>query len=427
MSLKRSLPAIVILFTNALGATLVIPILPLLALESFGATVLQAILLESSYYGAKLLAAPILGRLSDQYGRRPILILSQAGTFFSFLLFIAALPIGQLIEQALPYSFINGGLLMLYLARMFDGATGGNTTVAKAYITDVTAQEDHAQAFGWLSATLGIGFVIGPAVGGLLASSWGLLSPFYAGAAVSAVALILAWLLLSETRPVDDKTFNKNTLPFWNSFKTVVRQPTFAKILIIGLLSTLCFAALSPTFVLYVNEVIFPGNVDPAEVSRFVGFLYTIVGLTLAITQIAFIKPLVTIVGEQRLVQISQIGMIFSFLLIPIARSPYLFLGLLVPFVIFYAILEPNLQALLAQTGPKEKQGESFGLYQSVLSVSDLLGPLWAGIVFQQISPQAVWWGAAVILLPAMAVAMFLRKPSSDSALKLREGLVQDG
>lgn len=427
MPFKRAFPAILILFTNALGATLVIPILPLLAVEMFGATILQAVLLESSYYAAKLIAAPVLGRLSDQHGRRPILLISQAGTLFSFLLFLSALPIGQLVEANWPAWGISGGLLMLYIARIFDGATGGNTTVARAYITDVTSQENHAQAFGWLSATLGIGFVIGPAVGGLLAAQYGLLAPFYAGAAVSIIALILGWFLLNETLP-DPQSSSKipSNASFWLGVKSALQQPAFGKLLSIGFLSTLCFAALAPIFVLYVNDIFFPGDVDAASISSFVGFLYTVVGLTLAITQVGLIKPLVTFFGEIRLIQISQVGMIVSFLVIPLATSRWVFLGLLIPFVIFYAVLEPNLQALLAASAPVGKQGELFGIYQSVLSFSDLVGPLWAGIVFQQLSPQAVWWVAAAILLPAVGVAMLLRTKALVLILKTSKELAHE-
>lgn len=428
MPFKRSFPAILILFTNALGATLVIPILPLLAVDTFGATILQAVLLESSYYGAKLIAAPILGRFSDRHGRRPILLLSQAGTLLSFVLFLSALPVGRLIEGAVPAWGISGGLLMLYVARIFDGATGGNTTVARAYITDVTTRENHAQAFGWLSATLGIGFVIGPAAGGLLAGQFGLMAPFVAGTIVSAMALVLAWFLLNESRQVDpNSTKIKSNGSFIRGVRSALQQPAFGKLLSIGFLSTLCFAALAPIFVLYVNEVFFTGEIDAAAVSSFVGFLYTIVGITLAVTQAGLIKPLVAFFGEIRLIQISQIGMIVSFLLIPLATSRWIFLGLLIPFVLFYGVLEPNLQALLAASTPTGKQGELFGIYQSVLSFSDLLGPLWAGLVFQQISPQAVWWTAAVILVPAVAVAMLLRTRALILTLQSAKELVHEG
>lgn len=426
MPFKRSFPAILILFTNALGATLVIPILPLLAVEKFGATILQAVLLESSYYGAKLIAAPLLGRLSDRIGRRPVLILSQWGTFFSFLLFLSAFPAGRVVEGLWPTLGVSGGLLMLYAARIFDGFTGGNTTVARAYIADVNGQENQAQAFGWLSATLGIGFVIGPALGGIVASQFGLMAPFFLGAVVSAVALILAWFLLNESRPFLKNSVIIPSASFWQRVKISFRRPAFAKIILIGFLSTLCFSALSPIFVLYVNEVFFPGAVNAAEVSRFVGFLYTAVGLTLAITQIGLIKPLVNFFGEIRLIQISQFGMIVSFVIIPLIKTPWMFLLILIPFVIFYAVLEPNIQALLVLSGSPHNQGEVFGIYQSILSVSDLMGPLWAGLVFQQIAPQAVWFVAAVILLPALTLAVFLNTPSIILRLKMAKELAHE-
>ncbi|NIP44188.1 MAG: MFS transporter, partial [candidate division Zixibacteria bacterium] len=157
-----------IIFTNILGAGVIIPILPLYAEGQFQGSVFQITLLSSVFFGAQFLAAPVLGRLSDQYGRRPVLILSQMGTVFAFLLFILAGPLGGLIDSLGLNLPLTGGMVMLFIARTLDGITGGNITTAQAYVSDITTDEQRAQGLGYLQAAFGVGFIFGPAFGGVL-------------------------------------------------------------------------------------------------------------------------------------------------------------------------------------------------------------------------------------------------------------------
>ncbi len=180
MDRKRLFPILLIVFTNILGAGVILPILPLYAEGQFGGSILQITLLSTSFFAAQFLAAPWLGRLSDRYGRRPVLIVSQIGTVAAFILFILAGPLGQVINSwglALPMS---GGMIMLYLARTLDGITGGNITTAQAYVTDVTPEEHRAQGLGLVQAAFGAGFIFGPAFGGVLANL-GPVAPFDRG------------------------------------------------------------------------------------------------------------------------------------------------------------------------------------------------------------------------------------------------------
>ena len=177
MNTRRLLPIFVIVFTNILGAGVILPILPLVAEGQFGATALQATMLASAYFAAQFIAAPWLGRLSDRYGRRPVLIVSQIGTILSFVLFSLAAPLGEVLDSAGLTLAISGGLIILYLARILDGITGGNITTAQAYITDVSTPETRAQSLGLISAAFSLGFIFGPAFGGLLAG-YSLVAPF---------------------------------------------------------------------------------------------------------------------------------------------------------------------------------------------------------------------------------------------------------
>src|SRR5687768_12444029 len=162
MDRRRLFPIILIVFTNILGAGVILPILPLYAEGRFAGTILQITMLSTLFFGAQFIAAPVLGRLSDQIGRRPVLILSQVGTVISFILFIVAGPVGTQIDALGLDLRISGGMLMLYIARILDGITGGNITTAQAYVSDITPQEHRAQALGLIQAAFGVGFIFGP-------------------------------------------------------------------------------------------------------------------------------------------------------------------------------------------------------------------------------------------------------------------------
>ncbi|TFH36314.1 MAG: MFS transporter, partial [Anaerolineales bacterium] len=150
---RRYIPLFLIVFIDLVGFGIVIPVLLLHAEESFGATDLQATGLLTAYSAGLVLAGPILGRLSDAYGRRRILLISQVGTFIGFIVLGLA-----------------NSLLLLYIGRIIDGLSGGNITTAQAYINDITNEGNRARGFGLISAAFGAGFVVGPALGGLVVS-----------------------------------------------------------------------------------------------------------------------------------------------------------------------------------------------------------------------------------------------------------------
>ncbi len=409
MNIKRLVPALVIVFANLIGATIILPILPLFAVDQLGGTPFQAVLLDTAYYGAKFIAAPFLGRWSDRYGRRPILIISQSGTIFSFVLFILALPLGRLIDDAGLSLGVSGGLLMLYVARLLDGATGGNTIIAQAYVSDITSDDDRTQALGLLAASLGVGFIFGPAVGGFLAARWGMMAPFFGGAVIAAAALMLTIALLQESLPVEKRAISRGKQR-QSAGRQALANPSFMLILTIGFIATLCFAAISPTFALYADRVLFAEISDAAIIYRNVGLMFTLMGLTAAITQGVLIKPLVKRLGERRLVVVGQLALLSASLLIPLTANPILFVVGLLPFVFGYGLTDPALQALITRFGQADARGQLLGTYQSALSLAYIVGPIWAGFVFQRLAPQAVWWGTAVLFIPAFLLSLTLAR-----------------
>jgi DHA1 family tetracycline resistance protein-like MFS transporter len=419
MDKKRLFPAVFVVFVNLWGATVILPILPLFVVEQLGGTVLQAVLLDSSYYGAKLLAAPVLGRLSDRYGRRPLLLLCQAGTTAAFLLFLAALPIADRLFAAGWPLAVHPALLLFYLARILDGITGGNSSIAQAYVTDITPEAQRTQALGLLAAALGVGFITGPAIGGVIAGWWGLNAPFVAAAVLAAAGVALSYFLLTESLPpaarmITPPTKQNANAPLWS--KTIRQQPNFVSLLFIGFAVTLCFAAISPTFSLYARQVLYADAPSPAPAGRFVGFMFMLMGVVMVIVQGVLLKPISRRWSEKPVLLGGTVLLLTAFAVIPLSATPWGTAVTLIPLAVAYSICEPTLQAAVSKAGSAAAQGLRLGVYASVLSGAYLIGPLWAGFLFSGLGPRALWWGCALFLLPATAVALHLTRRHHTAA-----------
>src|SRR5215470_8436084 len=204
MDKKRIAITFLIVLTNAIGATALLPMIPLYVEKQFGATPLQATLVIALYYAAQFLAGPWLGRLSDRFGRRPVLIVSQIGTIAAYLMIVFAVPVGASLERMGITFGINGGLLVIYLARILDGLTGGNVSVAEAYASDVSDEKSRTQALGLVGGANGLGHILGPAAAVLL-TGISLIAPIIAAVILSGVTLLLTIILLDETLTSDKR------------------------------------------------------------------------------------------------------------------------------------------------------------------------------------------------------------------------------
>jgi DHA1 family tetracycline resistance protein-like MFS transporter len=419
MDKKRIATLFLIVLMDTAGATAIVPLIPVYVLAQFHATPFQAGLLLAAYYAAQVLAAPWLGKLSDRFGRRPILLVSQAGTIVSYLLIVFALPLGALLDHAGAPLGIAGGLIVIFLARILDGVTGGNVSVAQAYASDISTPEERTRALGLVGGAFGLGFILGPALVGLLALlvPTTLLAPLLGAALVSGVTLLLTLLWLRE--PLHRSENKDMGAPPADGVPLVQVLRSLPVVLVLGtaLLMTSYMAALAGTFSMYSSRVLFAGQ-PAAVVVRNVGLIMTVLGLVQVLTQVFLLKPLVSRLGERKLVLLGSLLQLVSAVgLFTISELG----GVIVFVVVFalgYGISSPTLQSLMTSFGSERMAGRLLGVFQSVSSVAFILSMVWGTYVFDSVSPRAVFAVSAVLLALAVvgSVGILRHKPAREAA-----------
>ena len=398
MDLKGLYPILLIIFTNILGAGVIIPILPLYAEGTFHGSIIQITLLSSAFFGAQFLAAPVLGRLSDRYGRRPLLLLSQLGTVLAFMLFIFAAPLGNWLDglgAALP---ISGGMLILFAARILDGITGGNITIAQAYVSDITPEEHRAHGLGLLQGAFGAGFIFGPAFGGIL-SNYGQVAPFIGATIITTITLLLTFFTLKESLSEEERNENRDGTGMARiPWRNILRSPALLLILVIGFIGSLAFSSMPATFSLFADHVLFTDPQFPERVQLYIGLMFTFNGSMQVLTQLVLIKPLVRRFGERTLLLIGQASIALAFFGLAGSTSAILATLLFAPYAFGFGVSEPSMQSLVTRFGVRQARGYLLGLYQSSRSLALIVGPILAGYVYQTMSPRSVFQFAAMAM-----------------------------
>jgi len=371
-----------IVFVDVLGLGITIPVLPLFAKNELRAAAWQITTLTSVFFGAQFFASPFLGRLSDRVGRRPVLIISQAGTLT-----------GLLITGFAP------SMTYLYISRVIDGLTGGNFSVAQAYLSDITDEKNRARGLGLVNAAFGLGFVFGPAFGSLVASLYGPRVPFLIAAGVSLTTILLSTFLLPESLPPEKRKLggaSSAKSPRSRSIDLFL-VPAVVVILIIAFGSQFAFFSFQTVYVLWTERLVLP-TFSESEVQRVVGAILTLVGVCSIVTQFWLVGPLVRRLGEKKLVVGGNLARTGAFT--AMALSPTLpAVVLTIPFLsVGGGVALPALIALLTYASPPDRRGQTIGLHQSVAAMGSILGPLLSGFLFENVNPNAPMVAAAAAM-----------------------------
>ncbi len=387
---------VLIVLIDLLGFTVVMPLLAPFA-EQYGFREWQIGLLFSAYPLCQLVAGPILGRLSDRYGRRPLLIVSQAGTALSFLI------LG-----------LSRNFTVMLLARMLDGASGGNILVAQAYVADVTPPENRARGMGLIGMAFGLGFVLGPMLGGLLVGlpvpeAWRLRIPFLVAAGFSTLAWLLVWFYLPESLPKGSAAREGARVVSWRGLSDTMILPGVGQLVLLGFLSILAFASLEGTLALFLRRRM-EWN------ARSAAFAFAGLGLISAFVQGALIRRLVPRLGEPRLIVAGISTVAVGFAALALASSSLELAVSLVLVGIGQGLVSPSISGLLSRLTPRSEQGTVFGTLTSAQTLARMISYSTANVLLGQVSTSAPYWFGFAVYVASLAVALrFLSRVNMDA------------
>lgn len=372
-------PLLIVFLTvliDLIGFGIVLPILPLWA-EDFGASPTVIGLLTASYSLAQLVFAPFWGRLSDRVGRRPVILVTLAGSA------VSALLIG-----------LAGALWMLFLARILNGISGASYSTAQAYVADVTTREERAKGMGMIGAAFGLGFILGPAIGAGF-STIDRSAPFFAAAALSAANLAFAWMRLPEperrlgTGPVVGRV---------ELLRRALAQREVGSLVWLSFIATFAFTGMESTFALLGDRRFDYDAVD-------MGLLFAYVGVAAAVGQGFLVGKAVERHGEHRVMVGGLMGTAVGLALLAAAHNlPMLLVALLI-LGVASGLAFATVTALISQATPDDQQGGMLGVTASVSAAARIVGPLTAGALFDHLEPSAPLVLGAVLTAGCLLLA----------------------
>jgi DHA1 family tetracycline resistance protein-like MFS transporter len=376
-------------FIDLVGFGIVIPVLPLYA-KNFQASDAVVGLLLASYSGMQFVFAPILGRLSDRYGRRPILLFSILGTSLGFLVMGLA-----------------NTLWLLFIARIIDGATGGNISTAQAYIADVTLPEKRSSGMGLIGAAFGLGFIFGPALGGIL-SRISLGAPFLFASGLAASNAVALFFLLPESLASEHRT-KAGGRP---SMGEVFRESgswQLAAIMATYFFGTVAFSLLTATYPLFTA-----GRLHLDALHN--GYIFAYLGLVGAFIQGGLIGRLSKVFGDKPLAVVGTLFLAVSMFALPSIMTVFGLVAASTGMAIGNSLVTPTLNAMASKSVSASWQGRVLGVMQSAASLARIMGPVLGGVLLGTASissaqfGRAPYWTAAAIMLIAFGLSTTVRQ-----------------
>ncbi|PKO16583.1 MAG: tetracycline resistance MFS efflux pump [Chloroflexi bacterium HGW-Chloroflexi-10] len=382
---KKALSVIFfIMLMDIIGLSILGPVAPYIV-KQYSGNALTVTMLSAIYAGAMFFAAPIMGKISDRIGRRQVLLASVFGSAIGYFIF-----------------GIGGALWVLFLSRLIDGVTGGNMSTAAAYIADVSKPEERAKNFTLIGMAYGIGFILGPALGGALGQI-NINLPLFAAGIIALISVSLIYFLLPESLPVEKRETAPLKLKDFNPFVaiyTMARKPGIGLLLLVTALFYFVFDGINSTMGVFIIDKF-------SALPWTIGLFFVISGIATAIMQATLVRTMVPKYGEKRMAIAALLGeglgALFIFLtpvfwmLFPIA----FFQSAVVSFIF------STLSTLTANRVSEREQGQLAGVNVAISGLMAALGPLWAGAVYDYVIPGAPFWMGAILLgIACMLMAM---------------------
>jgi MFS transporter, DHA1 family, tetracycline resistance protein len=391
-------------FIDLVGFGIMIPLLPYYAETApFFATPFEIGILFASYSLMQFIFAPILGSLSDKYGRRPVLFFSILGSAVGYLL--------------IGFAF---ALWMVFAGRIIAGITGGNISTAQAYIADVTSKENRAKGMGLFGAMFGLGFIIGPAIGGIM-SRYGIHAPFLFAAGLSFLNAGFLYFILPET--VDKDSYDPTKLQknrFVELFESL-GDAQFGTLTAVYFFLVTSFSIMTYAFVLYTIERF-------SFTAEHNGYLFAFIGILAVIFQGGVFGRLVKKFGENPLMIIGSIFMAASLFLIPLVSPEFGGLAGVLAVVTLLAVgnsmASPSITSLGSKVAKENEQGKALGVLQSAASLARAIGPVIGGVLLNNrmnkvdsATIQRTFWTASAIMIIAVFIAVYFAKMERERLL----------
>jgi DHA1 family tetracycline resistance protein-like MFS transporter len=369
-----------IVVIDLIGFGIILPLLPIYA-QSYGASPFTIGLLAISYSIAQLVFNPVWGGLSDKSGRRPILLLSLAGAAAFYVLFGAA-----------------DSLLLLFVARIGAGIFAANISTAMAVIADVTTHENRTKGMGLIGMAFAIGFIIGPALGGIL-SRYSYSAAGYGAAVLSAIALLLAIFKLPETKA--DRSESIARRGFLRPIVDALRTPQLSIPLWVHFLSIMAFSSMQMTFPLFTMSAF---GFDVKEN----GYVFAFVGVIAMVFQGGLIGRLANKFGEGPIATVGIVIAMLGFFILPLSENVTSLVLVMAVLGIGTGLNTPTLTSLISISASDEDQGKIIGASRSVATLARILGPLWGGWIYGFRGPLWTYWSAGMVMVAALAVCIRL-------------------
>lgn len=371
-----------IVFIGLLGFGIVIPTLPFIA-ERFGASNTTIGFLLASYSVFQFIASPVLGRLSDKYGRKPILAISLFGTAIGYLM-IAFAP----------------NLFIVFLSRVIDGITGGNISVAQAYIADITKGKERTKAMGLIGAAFGLGFIFGPLIGGLLSAYYGFAVPYIFAAILAFLNAILIMVILpeSEKKSVQKKVHSLFSLKVW---KEIFNPVIVLYLALLMFIATWSFSMTQGIFPLYTQNIFSWGEKEN-------GWFFAFIGLATVITQGGIIRILVDKVKEEKLIQAGFFFVATSSLIIFFSHSVSMLFISAAFLALGLGFINTSARAKISLHSSDEEQGIVLGVVEGLSSLARAIGPITGGILIDRMSMTAPFLISSIFLIFGLLLSLWV-------------------